>query len=120
MENNDPEWPWMQCALGPTRKMGGGNPDGLYQGAPLNGKLTYRVFGQRGSARYIGFTVLGGLVGLTGQRRIIAHLSGKDLQARPDGSFEILISPEPHPGNYLKLEADASRLLVRQFFLNWE
>ena len=32
----------------------------------------------------------------------------------------MLLSPEPHPGNYLKLEADASRLVVRQFFLDWE
>jgi hypothetical protein len=120
VENNDPAWPWMQLGLSPTRKMGGDNPDGLYHGAPLDGKLTYRVFGQRGTADYLGLTVLGGLVGMTGQRRVIANLSGKDLHAKSDGSFEVIVSPDPQPGNYLKLEADASRLVVRQFFLDWE
>jgi hypothetical protein len=120
VENNDPDWPWMQRGLTPIRKMWGDNPDGLYHAAPLDGKLTYRVFGQRGTAHYFGVTVVGGMVPQTGQRRFVAHLSGKDLQTKSDGSFEVVLSPEPHPGNYLKLEADASGLQVRQFFLNWE
>jgi hypothetical protein len=120
LENGDADWPWMQQALSPIRKMGGDNPDALYLGAPVSGRHAYRVHGTRGTVSYLGFTVLGGLVGATGQRRIIANLSGKDLQTAADGSFEVFLGGEPRPGNWMKLEPDATRLAVRQFFLDWE
>ena len=42
----------------PLRKQGGDNADALYVGAPVDGAHTYRISGQRGTARYFAVTVL--------------------------------------------------------------
>jgi hypothetical protein len=71
LENKDPEHPELLHYFDPIRKQGGDNTDALYVGAPVNGLETYRIAGQRGTARYFAVTVLedgetpwgGGVVG---------------------------------------------------------
>lgn len=119
LENNDPLHPEMLHYFDPLRKQGGDNPDAVYVGAPINGTDTYRISGQRGSARFFAVTAVedgdtpwGG--------RAVHTLFGQDLQVEADGSFEILCSPKPQAGNWLQTSPDTFRVTVRQFFADWE
>ena len=119
LENNDPLQPELSHYFDPTRKQGGDNSDALYVGAPINGTDTYRVSGYRGSARYFAITVVergdtpwGGAVA--------ASLFGDDITVQDDGYFELIISPNPHPGNWIKSTPNTFRLTFRQFFSDWE
>lgn len=119
LENKDPEHPELLHYFDPIRKQGGDNTDALYVGAPVNGQETYRIAGQRGTARYFAVTVLedgetpwgGGVVGT---------LFGPDLDVGPDGQFELILSPDPHPGNWIRTSPGTYRVTFRQFFADWE
>src|ERR1700712_3545911 len=56
-ENNDPLHPELMHYFDPTRKQGGDNADAIYIGATINGTDTYRISGDRGTARYYAVTV---------------------------------------------------------------
>lgn len=88
-------------------------PDAAYVGASIRGDAAYRVSGRRGTVRYLGFQVMGGMESL-------ANVVADDLEIGPDGTFELTLSPEPAPGNWMPLSAGASSLVVRQFFYDWE
>ncbi|MBA6413336.1 DUF1214 domain-containing protein [Parahaliea sp. F7430] len=119
MENNNPLHPELLHYFDPLRKQGGDNPDAVYVGAPINGSDTYRISGDRGTARYFAVTAVED--GDTPWGGAVAHtLFGKDLQVEPDGSFELICSPEPQPGNWLKTTPKTFRVTFRQFFADWE
>lgn len=118
-ENNNPLFPELMHYFDPTRKQGGDNTDAVYVGAQINGTDTYRVTGYRGTSRYFGITVVekgdtpwGGAVA--------SMMFGDQLQVEPDGSFELIVSPDPHPGNWLRSTPGTFRLTFRQFFADWE
>ena len=43
-----------------------------------------------------------------------------EFELGPDGEFEIILSAEPHEGNWLPLDESATMLVVRHFFYDWE
>ena len=43
-----------------------------------------------------------------------------EFELGPDGEFEIVLSAEPHEGNWLPLDEGATMLVVRHFFYDWE
>ena len=88
-------------------------PDCIYVGSALKGGMTYRLWGNRGSARYVGLQVMSGM-GSTSNALI------DEFELGPDGEFEIILSAEPHEGNWLALDEGATMLVVRHFFYDWE
>jgi hypothetical protein len=118
----DPRYPELIHYFDPVRKQGGDNTDAVYVGATINGTDTYRIVGNRGSARYFavtsveqGQTPWGGKVAQT--------LFAQDLQVEADGSFELVIGPsrpEGHTGNWLRTTPETFRVTFRQFFADWE
>ena len=88
-------------------------PDCIYVGSALKGGSTYRLWGNRGSARYVGLQVMAGM-GSTANALI------DDFELDADGNFEIILSAEPHEGNWLPLDEGATMLVVRHFFYDWE
>lgn len=119
MENIDADFPELQRYFDPLRKQGGDNTDALYVGSPINGSDTYRITGQRGNARYFAVTVLedgntpwGGAV--------VGTMIDSDIYVEADGSFEIILSPDKHEGNWIKTSPDSWRVTFRQFFADWE
>ena len=88
-------------------------PDCIYVGSALKGGVTYRLWGNRGSARYVGLQVMAGM-GSTSNALI------DEFELGPDGEFEIFLSAEPHEGNWLPLDENATMLVVRHFFYDWE
>ncbi|MDZ7732252.1 MAG: hypothetical protein U5R31_03310 [Acidimicrobiia bacterium] len=53
-------------------------------------------------------------------RRAVSVASRDDLTRAADGSVEVVLSPEEHGGDWLRLDDDASFLLMRQYFGDWE
>jgi hypothetical protein len=98
------------------------NPDCLYGYTRVRGDARYRITGNRGSARHLEFQVNTGHQGdgnVAGWKAVSA-LSGDDLVSASDGSFELLLDPEPQDANWLGLDERASFLLTRQYFSDWE
>lgn len=87
-------------------------PDAAYSGSAVRGDAAYRVYGKRGSARYVGLQVMSGIAATT-------NVVLDELDLGPDGSFELVLSDKEQPGNWMSLSEDASTLVVRQFFYDW-
>lgn len=119
LENSDAEHPELLHYFDPIRKQGGDNTDALYLGGPVNGRDTYCIRGHRGSAAYFAVTVLedgdtpwGG--------RVVGTLIDDQLNVEADGTFELIISPDEHAGNWIQSSPETYRVTFRQFFADWE
>ena len=88
-------------------------PDCLYTSAGLRGGETYRLFGNRGTARYVGLQTMDGIAATT-------NCLVDDLEVDPDGNFEAILSAEQHDGNWLTLAGDHPTLTVRNCFYDWD
>ena len=66
LETRDPRYPLIHAFCNPTRKLGGDCADFAYQQAWIDGESTYRITGNRGTARFFNITVQGH--GLRGRR----------------------------------------------------
>ncbi len=108
----DPERPRFGWADG-TGKWGLDCADALYAQAPVRGGAVYRVRGRRGSVHFLGFQ-------LVARMRAVADLDADDLDVAADGSFELVLGGPERPGNWLALPDDATTLITRQFFYDWE
>ena len=119
MEHNDPLFPNFRRNQQPTRKFGGDNADALNQRARIDGEHTYRVVGTRGNAPYVAFTLHKRSPDIPWQESGVGLLRGDQIQVEWDGSFELILSPHPHPGNWLQTTPETHQLSVRQFFGDW-
>ncbi|MCB0995559.1 MAG: DUF1214 domain-containing protein [Acidimicrobiales bacterium] len=117
----DPLRPRFQDIVGPYRKFNGDNVDAFYQFAPIDPARTYRVRGRMGDAVYLSLTVYGtALDAETEDRvvhtdRIVAIVNDRDLDIADDGTFEIVLSPEPHDGNWIELTPESVCAITRDY-----
>jgi hypothetical protein len=88
-------------------------PDCIYTGCGLRGGDTYRLWGNRGTARYVGLQTMAGMAST-------ANVLLDEIELEPNGDFEIILSADEHPGNWLKVAPDATQLVVRHFFYDWD
>jgi hypothetical protein len=88
-------------------------PDCLYTGCGLRGGDTYRLWGNRGTARYVGLQTMAGMAST-------ANVLLDEIELAANGDFEIVLSADEHPGNWLKIADDATQLVVRHFFYDWD
>ena len=101
------------------------NPDDIYLHAPLKGRLTYRVSGQRGTAKMLTFSTGAGMVGTdegTGTGLGYRDIDDNDIDYNPDGTFEIVFSqmrPAGYTGNWSELDPQASYMMVRFRSYDW-
>jgi hypothetical protein len=118
LEYGDPEAPALHRPVHETAKIGADNPDNYYQRAAISGRYEYRIRGKRGTVHYLGFGAQSPGVASSGDSRQSGYLEASALEIGPDGRFEIALSREPRPGNWLPLAEDSESLLVRQTFLD--
>jgi len=115
----DPDRPEFVKIVSPTRKIMGDNPDAIYYFSRLRGDRTYRVRGRKKEQCYISFTVHGraedGRLGAAAEP-VLADVNDRAFEMDSDGSFEIIFSPDEHPGNWVKLDPTAASLLVRNYY----
>ena len=88
-------------------------PDCIYTGSGLRGGETYRLWGNRGSARYVGLQSMAGMASS-------ANVLLDELDLGPDGEVDLILSAEPHEGNWLAIAENATALVVRHFFYDWD
>jgi hypothetical protein len=119
-ENSDPDFPGLLNIPNPTAKAGADNPDNLYFTATITGDREYRLRGTRGTVPWLSFATRSLLAGPDGQAVAIStgRLDGRSLSVSPDGTFEIAVSRDPHPGNWLPLGEKTNMLVLRQTFLD--
>jgi hypothetical protein len=88
-------------------------PDCVYLNASLRAGETYRIFGSRGTARYVGLQTMDGIAAT-------ANCLVDELEVDADGNFEAILSADEHGGNWLRLAGDHPTLTVRNFFYDWD
>jgi len=55
-----------------------------------------------------------------GEPGVWGDLGVDDLAVDDDGNFELFISPEPRPGNWLELPPEATILHIREYYADWD
>ena len=81
-------------------------------GAAAGGE-TYRFWGNRGSARYVGLQSMAGMASS-------ANVLLDELDLGPNGEVDLMLSTEPHEGNWLEIAENATALVIRHFFYDWD
>lgn len=122
LEFADGDFPGFFAPSHETGKIGADNPDNLYLMARLGGsdggRNEYRISGTRGSVPYLSFGTQKGGYETDGKMTQTGFLDASALALDADGRFEIVLSAEPRPGNWLKIEAATNAVIVRQTFLD--
>ncbi|MDP7701614.1 hypothetical protein [Mycobacterium sp. TY815] len=88
-------------------------PDCIYTRAVLRRGESYRVSGNRGTARYVGLQTMNGIVAT-------ANTLVDELSADAGGDFEVVLSADERPGNWMRIEGDHPTFTVRHFFYDWD
>jgi hypothetical protein len=116
VESSDPCHPRFFQLSNETIKIGNDNPDNLYHNANVSPAYEYRIVGQRGSVPYLTFGSKGGGYQSDGSMFPTGQLNLEDMTFAADGSFEIVVSSKPQPGNWLPLTEKSNAIIVRQTF----
>lgn len=88
-------------------------PDCLYTRAALRGGESYRLFGNRGTAQYVGLQTMNGIAST-------ANELVDELDVDADGNFEVVLSADKHDGNWMPIDGAHPTLTVRHFFYDWD
>jgi len=118
VEHADPKAPVLHRVVNETVKMGADNPDNFYQTASISGEYEYRIRGRRNTVHYLGFGTQIGHYGQGGGLPPSGYLEAAQIEMEADGSFEIRVSCQPQPKNWLPMMRESGALVVRQTFLN--
>ncbi|MBW2241685.1 MAG: DUF1214 domain-containing protein [Deltaproteobacteria bacterium] len=116
LEYGDPRFPGFYQLSNETIKIGNDNPDAFYQNCTISGRHEYRICGERGSVAYLSLGTKAGGYGSSGSLEPTGQIDGEELEIGPDGRFEIRVSCERKPGNWLPMTPESSMLIVRQTF----
>ncbi|MBV9841903.1 MAG: DUF1214 domain-containing protein [Sphingomonadaceae bacterium] len=104
-------------------ELGWGLPcaDFLYRWCSIDGAHTYRLWGKRGTTHWLHAQFNAGFWGDESSKNI-ANLDFDTIEYGPDGTFEVILSPEPHGGNWVKLDRAAPHIVInmREVSLDWE
>jgi hypothetical protein len=115
----DPERPEFMQIVSPRRKFMGDNPDAIYHFARIRGDRSYRIRGVKGDECYVSFTIHGrsedGRLGAAAEP-VLADVNDRSFEVAEDGSFEVILGPEEHPGNWIALPPGAASVITRHYF----
>ena len=118
LEHADADFPTFYSASHATAKIGADNPDNIYYNATITGDREYRLRGVRGTVPVLSFGTKANRYATEGTMVSTGELDGSALSVDSDGRFEVAVSRERRPGNWLPLGADTTLLIVRQTFLD--
>jgi len=118
VEHADPKAPMLHRVVHETVKMGADNPDNYYQTAAISGKYEYRIRGKRNTVKYLGFGTQIGHYGQGGSMPPSGYIEASEIQLNDDDTFELILSCQPQPQNWLPMTPDSGTLVVRQTFLD--
>jgi hypothetical protein len=86
----------------------------------VDGSRTYRLWGKRKGSLFVDIQMINVLWGTSGARKLGNYDVDKFIDA--DGNFEFILSADPQPGNWIKLDRDSpdNLILLREAFDDWE
>jgi hypothetical protein len=125
LENADPRCPHFTKPESPYLQWAMPNSDYVYWQAPVHGDYTYRVWGKRGTAQMFAVEVYTGQYSDLAEQTVLdskAHCTdgSGDLEVNPDGSFEVIVSRDQQPGNWLRLPEGHAGILLRDAYYDWD
>ena len=130
LETRDTRFPKLHDFCNATRKLGADCGDFVYLQAWIDGSSAYRIHGNRGTCRFLNFTVQGprptalpsGAPPLHEPFGDVpeANLFGHQLETEADGSFELYLGGEQRGANWLPTTPGTRKLFVRQGFDRWD
>lgn len=130
LETKDTKYPVIHAFCTPFCKLGSDNADFVYQQAWIDGESVYKISGNRGTARFLNFTVQGprpetqpgtewpSLHEPFGDIPE-ANLFGHQLETQWDGGFELFIGGPRRGPNWLPTTPGSRKLFLRQGFDRW-
>ncbi len=118
VEAVDPDFPFFYQLSHETAKIGADNPDNIYWNAAIKGSQDYRITGTRGSMFYFSIVANAMRYHIDGSAHATGSLMNDEIVWGPNGEVEIIASCTPQPGNWLRLEPDASVIIIRQSALD--
>lgn len=116
VDSSDPDFPRIFLLTDDKIKIGADNPDNIYQQIVVKGDRDYRIWGKRGTVPYLSIGSKANRYAIDGTMVSTGEIEFADVVLGPDGSFEIIASREPKPGNWLPMADDTSLLIIRQTF----
>ena len=126
IENRTPMHPFLMRMFGPTRKQAGDKSMSMEYGCYIDGRENYRVYGARGSSKWVVATLLRRPEGDPAWNEPWAlvldapPLLQPDIEIGADGRLELWIGPDKHEGNWLESAPETCHLRIRQLFDDWE
>jgi hypothetical protein len=111
----DPQYPAFYRLADDTKKILNDNPDNYYENCAVDSRFDYRISGQRGSVKWFSVGVKAGAGNVDGMAST-GEIDSGQMEFNEDGSFEIWMSREPKPGNWLPMTEASSNVVVRQTF----
>jgi hypothetical protein len=111
----DPQYPAFFRLADDTKKILNDNPDNYYENCQIDSRFDYRISGHRGSVRWFSFGVKAG-AGDPGDMASTGEIDSSQIDFNDDGTFEILMSLEKKPGNWLPMTERSGMVIVRQTF----
>ncbi|WP_408591349.1 DUF1214 domain-containing protein [Novosphingobium sp.] len=116
VDSADPDFPRLFLLCDDKIKIGADNPDNLYQQCVVSPQREYRITGKRNSVPYFSIGSKANRYAIDGTMASTGEIEFAQMEFGPDGAFEIIVSRQPKPGNWLPLADDSSLLIVRQTF----
>ncbi len=116
VDSADPDFPRIFLLCDDKIKIGADNPDNLYQQIVVRGDRDYRITGTRGTVPYLSIGSKANRYAIDGTMASTGEIEFSDVALEPDGSFEIVVSREKQPGNWLPMADDTTLLIIRQTF----
>ncbi|HVY86767.1 MAG TPA: DUF1214 domain-containing protein [Caulobacterales bacterium] len=96
-------------------------PDFHYRWTFIDGSKSYRIWGKLGNTRWLELQAQRGFWGDANQS-MLGTWDFDAFKVAPDGSFEIIASPNRHDGNWIELDPAAANITVmlREAWYDWE
>ncbi|ABP64632.1 hypothetical protein Saro_3773 (plasmid) [Novosphingobium aromaticivorans DSM 12444] len=116
VDSADPDFPRLFMLCDDKIKIGADNPDNIYQQCVVRPDREYRITGRRNSVPYFSIGSKANRYAIDGTMASTGEIEFADMAFEADGSFEIIVSREKKPGNWLPMADDTSLLIVRQTF----
>ena len=116
VDSSDPDFPRLFQLADDKIKIGADNPDNIYQQAVVSPSRQYRITGKRNTVPYLSIGTKANRYAIDGTMASTGEIEFDDVLLGADGSFEILVSKTPQPGNWLPMEDDTTLVIIRQTF----
>ncbi len=96
---------------------GADNPDQRYLQCRIRGGESYRIWGRLTNEARLDVQIYAGES--TSLPRSTGFLSFEEMHVEPDGTYEIIVSPNRSGANWMDNPPDSARVLIRQVYSDW-